>query len=78
VLGDINEEVLNTDTDALISAGPQAIGITCDVSNEAQVAAMIARAVASLGRLGSTTPAFGSRRATQPMRLPIGRKQRLD
>jgi NAD(P)-dependent dehydrogenase (short-subunit alcohol dehydrogenase family) len=51
VLADINEEGLRTATDALTSAGHQSIGISCDVSNEAQVAAMIDRAVASLGRL---------------------------
>jgi NAD(P)-dependent dehydrogenase (short-subunit alcohol dehydrogenase family) len=51
VLADINEEGVRTATDALTSAGHQSIGISCDVSNEAQVAAMIDRAVASLGRL---------------------------
>jgi NAD(P)-dependent dehydrogenase (short-subunit alcohol dehydrogenase family) len=51
VLADINERGLATATDELTSAGQQAIGITCDVSNEAQVAAMIDRAVAGLGRL---------------------------
>jgi NAD(P)-dependent dehydrogenase (short-subunit alcohol dehydrogenase family) len=51
VLADVNEEGLNTATSALTSAGHQAIAITCDVSSEVQVAAMIDRAVASLGRL---------------------------
>jgi NAD(P)-dependent dehydrogenase (short-subunit alcohol dehydrogenase family) len=51
VLADVNEEGLNTATGALTSGGHQAIGITCDVSNEAQVAAMIERTVASFGRL---------------------------
>ena len=46
VLADINEEGLGAATDAVTSAGHQAIGIPCDVSNEAQVAAMIDRAVA--------------------------------
>src|SRR5438094_1875419 len=51
VLADINEGTLRTATDALTSAGHQAIGVTCDVSDEAQVAAMVERAVATFGRL---------------------------
>src|SRR6266705_5948011 len=51
VLADINEEALRTATDELTSAGHQAIGVTCDVSDEAQVAAMVERAGASFGRL---------------------------
>src|SRR5207253_3429471 len=38
-------------TDQLTSAGHKAIGVTCDVSDEAQVAAMVERTVASFGRL---------------------------
>ena len=51
VLADINDEALRTATDQLTSAGHQAIGVTCDVSDEAQVAAMVERAGASFGRL---------------------------
>jgi len=51
VLADINEEALRTATDELTSAGHQAIGVTCDVSDEAQVGAMVERARASFGRL---------------------------
>jgi NAD(P)-dependent dehydrogenase (short-subunit alcohol dehydrogenase family) len=51
VLADINDKVLRTVTDELSSAGHQAIGVTCDVSNEAQVAAMVERARTSFGRL---------------------------
>src|SRR5206468_4818388 len=51
VLADINEGALRTATDELTSAGHQAIGVTCDVSDEAQVAAMVERARASFGRL---------------------------
>jgi len=43
VLADINEKALRAATDELTSAGHQAIGVTCDVSDEAQVAAMVAR-----------------------------------
>ena len=52
VLADINENALREETDRLASAGHKAIGILCDVADEAQVAAMVERAVASFGRLG--------------------------
>jgi NAD(P)-dependent dehydrogenase (short-subunit alcohol dehydrogenase family) len=51
LLADINDKALRTATDELTSAGHQAIGVTCDVSDEAQVAAMVKRAGASFGRL---------------------------
>ena len=51
VLADINEETLRTATDELTSTGHQAMGVACNVSDEAQVAAMVERARASFGRL---------------------------
>ena len=51
VMVDINKKALLTAHDALVSAGYQAIAITCDVANEAQVAATIERTVAAFGRL---------------------------
>ena len=51
VLADINEGALRAATDELTSAGHQAIGVTCDVADEAQVATMVERAVATFGRL---------------------------
>lgn len=51
VLADINENALRTATDSLTSAGYQAIGVTCDVADEAQVAVMVERTVATFGRL---------------------------
>src|SRR3989475_5400962 len=51
VLADINDKALRTATDELTAAGHQAIGVTCDVSDEAQVAAMVERARAKFGRL---------------------------
>ena len=50
VLADINEDALRTATDELTAAGHQAIGVTCDVADEAQVAAMVERTVAAFGR----------------------------
>ena len=51
VLADIDQDALRTATDALTAAGHQAIGVTCDVADEAQVAAMVERTVATFGRL---------------------------
>jgi NAD(P)-dependent dehydrogenase (short-subunit alcohol dehydrogenase family) len=51
VLADINEDALRAATAELTSAGHQAIGVTCDVADEAQVAAMVERTVAVYGRL---------------------------
>jgi NAD(P)-dependent dehydrogenase (short-subunit alcohol dehydrogenase family) len=51
VLADINEAALRTVTDAMTSAGHKAIGITCDVADEAQAATMVKRTVATFGRL---------------------------
>jgi NAD(P)-dependent dehydrogenase (short-subunit alcohol dehydrogenase family) len=51
VLADINADALRAATDQLTAAGYKSIGVTCDVSDEAQVAAMVERAVTSFGRL---------------------------
>jgi len=51
VLADRNEQTLRTATDELTSAGRQALGVVCDVSDEEQVAALVDRSVASFGRL---------------------------
>jgi NAD(P)-dependent dehydrogenase (short-subunit alcohol dehydrogenase family) len=51
VLADINENALRVATNGLTTAGHTALGVTCDVSDEDDVAALVARTVASLGRL---------------------------
>ena len=51
VLADINEAALRTATDGLAAVGHWALGVTCDVSDEDQVAALVERAVATFGRL---------------------------
>jgi NAD(P)-dependent dehydrogenase (short-subunit alcohol dehydrogenase family) len=51
VLADINAAAVRAATEALTSAGHQAIAVTCDVSDEAQAAAMVERAVSAFGRL---------------------------
>jgi NAD(P)-dependent dehydrogenase (short-subunit alcohol dehydrogenase family) len=51
VLADINEGALRAATDALTAAGHQALAVTCDVSDETQVAALVERTVDTFGRL---------------------------
>ncbi len=51
VLADIDEDALRAATDELTAANHQALGVTCDVSDEAQVAALVDRTVDAFGRL---------------------------
>jgi NAD(P)-dependent dehydrogenase (short-subunit alcohol dehydrogenase family) len=51
VLADINANAVETVTAELIAAGHRAIGVTCDVADEEQAAAVVERAVATYGRL---------------------------
>jgi NAD(P)-dependent dehydrogenase (short-subunit alcohol dehydrogenase family) len=51
VLADRNERPLHAAAEKLAAAGHQAIAVTCDVTDEAQAAAMVKRAVATFGRL---------------------------
>src|ERR671921_1815506 len=48
---DREAQTLRTATAELTSAGRQALGVVCDVSDEEQVAALVERTVASFGRL---------------------------
>jgi NAD(P)-dependent dehydrogenase (short-subunit alcohol dehydrogenase family) len=54
VLADINEDAVRAATEELTAAGHQALGVACDVSDEAQVAALVERTVDTLA--GSTWP----------------------
>jgi len=51
VLADRNDAALKAATGALTAAGHQAISVVCDVTDEAQAAAMVERTVATFGRL---------------------------
>jgi NAD(P)-dependent dehydrogenase (short-subunit alcohol dehydrogenase family) len=51
VLADSNEQTVGPATAELTSAGHQALGVVCDVSDEEQVAALVDRAVTKFGRL---------------------------
>jgi NAD(P)-dependent dehydrogenase (short-subunit alcohol dehydrogenase family) len=50
-LADVNEVALRSAADDLVAAGHKAIGILCDVADEAEVAAMVEQTVSAFGRL---------------------------
>jgi NAD(P)-dependent dehydrogenase (short-subunit alcohol dehydrogenase family) len=51
VLADINQAALTTVTDELTAAGHRVLGVRCDVSDEDQVAALVATTLDTFGRL---------------------------
>lgn len=50
-LADVSEAALQQAVDEITATGGKAIGVVCDVADEAQVAAMVERTVATFGRL---------------------------
>src|SRR5438046_7355938 len=66
VLADIDGDLAAKEAERIALEGGTAIGVACDVADEAEVAAMVDRAVAEYGRLhlaynnaGSQEPAAG-------------------
>jgi len=51
VLADFREDAVSVEAQKLVAAGHKAIAVRCDVSEDAQVAAMVDRTVAEFGRL---------------------------
>src|SRR5690349_11026273 len=51
VLADFREDVASAEAQKLAAAGHRAVAVRCDVSDDAQVAAMVDRTVAEFGRL---------------------------
>ena len=50
-LADIEENAVRTAAEELVSAGHNAIGVRCDVADEADVAAMLQQTISTFGRL---------------------------
>ncbi len=50
-LADFKEDPVKAAAEALVAAGSKALAVRCDVSDDAQVAAMVDRTVAAFGRL---------------------------
>src|ERR671912_1033690 len=51
ILADVNEAALSAAADSLTSAGHDALGVVCDVSQEDQVEAMVDQGLRTFGRL---------------------------
>jgi len=51
VLADFREDAVKAKVQKLVASGHKAIGVRCDVSDDAQVAAMVDRTVAEFGRI---------------------------
>ena len=51
VLADFREEAVKAEAEKLVRVGHKAIGLRCDVSDDAEVAAMVDRTVADFGQL---------------------------
>lgn len=51
VLADVKQATVQAEAEKLIAAGYKALAVQCDVSNDAQVAALVDRTVAEFGRL---------------------------
>ena len=68
VLADINQAALTSVSDELTAAGHQVLGVSCDVADEDQVAALIVATVDTFGgsTWPSTTRASSSRSVTRP------------
>jgi NAD(P)-dependent dehydrogenase (short-subunit alcohol dehydrogenase family) len=50
-LADINEDGARSAAEDLVAAGHKAIGVPCDVADEAEVAAMVEQTISTFGRL---------------------------
>src|SRR5258705_7610759 len=50
-LADVNENAVRSAAEEIVAAGHKAIGIRCNVADEAEVAAMVAQTVSTFGRL---------------------------
>src|SRR5213592_4683929 len=50
-LSDVNESAVSSAAEELVAAGHKAIGIRCNVADEAEVAAMVAQTLSTFGRL---------------------------
>lgn len=51
VLADVSERAVSGEAEKLVAAGHRALGVRCDVSDDAEVAAMVKRTVSEFGQL---------------------------
>lgn len=55
VLADVREDLVDAETRQLVASGHKAIAVRCDVSDDAQVEAMVDRTVSEFGRLDAAS-----------------------
>src|SRR6059036_1925644 len=55
VLADWNEKLVRAATDELVAQGHKALAVVCDVSDDAQVEAMVKKTVATFGKLDAAS-----------------------
>src|SRR5207247_2887555 len=53
VLADFKEDAVKAEAQKLVAAGHKAIGIRCNVADEAEVAAMVTQTISTFGRLAA-------------------------
>ena len=68
VLADVREDLVKAEAQKLVAAGHKAIAVRCDVSDGAQVAAMVDRTDSEFGRLD---PAFNNAGAGKQVKSAI-------
>ncbi len=66
VLADVKVELIEAEARQLAAAGHHAIAVPCDVSDDAQVEAMVNRTVAAFGRLDAAFNNAGVMAASLP------------
>src|ERR1043166_1576541 len=66
VLADFKEDAVKAAAETLVAAGHKALAVRCDVSDDAQVAAMVDRAVAAFGRVDAAFNNAGGRARIAP------------
>jgi len=66
VLADVTQALVQRVAEELVADGHRAIGVYCDVSDDAQVAAMVDRTVAEFGRLDAAFNNAGVMAAIRP------------
>jgi NAD(P)-dependent dehydrogenase (short-subunit alcohol dehydrogenase family) len=80
VLADVNEPELQAASGDLTGAGHQAIAVSCDVSDEGQVAAMVEQAMGRFGRLDMaakwSSPLASRQAPTQPSTVILAGRSR--
>src|SRR5436309_2233508 len=66
VLADVNKALVQQEVAEIVAAGHRAVGVYCDVSDDDQVAALVAQTVAEFGQLDAAFNNAGVMSAIAP------------